>query len=83
MRKQRMWKKDIMRQDDSNKMRDMVQRLRKYRMNEAAQASNSSQNAMISNKAKQVAARTSIQQTQGSNMLIKKENPNRRSYLNK
>lgn len=32
---------------------------------------------------KNIPARTSIQQTQGSNNLIKKETANRRSYLNK
>ena len=87
LRKQRIWKKDFLRQDDFSKMKDMVQRLRKYRTSEAVQAGgggggDSTSNA-ASSKAKAVGARTSIQQTQGSNMLIKKENPNRRSYLNK
>lgn len=61
-------------------MKDMVNRLRKHRTNDTAAAKDSNP---INNKTKQVGARTSIQQTQGSNILIKKENPNRRSYLNK
>ena len=89
VRKQRIWKKDFLRQDDFSKMKDMVQRLRKYRNSEAAQAGGGGASAaantssVASSKAKAVGARTSIQQTQGSNILIKKENPNRRSYLNK
>ena len=79
LRKQRMWKKDILRHDDFGKMKDMVTRLRKHRVNEQAGAKDPSNTS----KSKQVGARTSIQQTQGSNLLIKKENPNRRSYLNK
>lgn len=39
MRKQKMWKKDILRQDDSCKMKDMVNRLRKHRTNEQAGSS--------------------------------------------
>ena len=54
-----------------------MHKLRKHRQNE-----NGSQSAS-NTRVKQVAARTSIQQTQGSNILFKKENPNRRSYLNK
>ena len=67
----------MLRQDDFLRMKDMMHKLRKHRQNE-----NGSQSAS-NTRVKQVAARTSIQQTQGSNILIKKENPNRRSYLNK
>lgn len=58
-------------------MKDIVARLKKTRMNESSNVNGNQ------SKAKQVAPRTSIQQTQGSNILIKKETPNRRSYLNK
>lgn len=97
VKKQRVWKKDMLRQDDFTKMREMVTRLRKHRVNEAA-VKNSGMTAggdggtNISGVAggpgksgKSLPARTSIQQTQGSNNLIKKEagGVNRRSYLNK
>ena len=35
VKKQRVWKKDMLRQDDFQKMREMVVRLRKHRVNEA------------------------------------------------
>ncbi len=35
VKKQRVWKKDMLRQDDFSKMKEMVQRLRKHRVNEA------------------------------------------------
>jgi len=58
MRRQKMWKKDYLRYDDFSKMKDMVQRLRKHRVTETAGATGGNQG-----KSKQVAARTSIQQT--------------------
>jgi hypothetical protein len=53
-----MWKKDILRQDDSSKMRDMVNKLRKHRVNESGGAN--SQNG-VGSKSKSMGARTSIQ----------------------
>lgn len=35
VKKQRVWKKDMLRQDDFSKMKEMVTRLRKVRQNEA------------------------------------------------
>lgn len=100
VKKQRVWKKDMLRMDDFSKMKEMVQRLRKHRVNEAKSTNNNSepttagsQNAggnatsskggAVGQSGKSIPARTSIQQTQGSNNLIKKETANRRSYLNK
>ncbi len=95
VKKQRVWKKDMLRQDDFSKMREMVVRLRKHRQNEAKVSEGGQpQGAAVANKqnaggggpganGKSIPARTSIQQTQGSNNLIKKETANRRSYLNK
>ena len=44
-----MWKKDILRNDDFCKMKDMVQRLRKHRTNEVAGVNSSNP---INSKAK-------------------------------
>lgn len=96
VKKQRVWKKDMLRQDDFTKMKEMVVRLKKVRVNEA-KTSTSGQDSGPGGTAgtasgpgtgkgggKSIPARTSIQQTQGSNNLIKKEaGANRRSYLNK
>jgi hypothetical protein len=38
VKKQRVWKKDMLRQDDFGKMKEMVTRLRKVRQNEAKTA---------------------------------------------
>ena len=87
----------MLRTDDFSKMKEMVTRLRKHRQNEAKSAGaepsggGMGSNAGTSGGAKSggatgkaIPARTSIQQTQGSNNLIKKEaGANRRSYLNK
>lgn len=96
VKKQRVWKKDMLRQDDFTKMKEMVGRLRKVRQNEVkgggnlgggseSGAGNAGAGGMGAGKGgKSIPARTSIQQTQGSNNLIKKETgANRRSYLNK
>ena len=77
-----MWKRDFLRGDDFYKMKDMVSKLKKHRSNEAGGNKEPTTNLNNLNKAKAVGARISIQQTQGSNNLIKKENP-RKSYLNK
>lgn len=42
VKKQRVWKKDMLRQDDFQKMREMVVRLRKHRVNEARSATEGS-----------------------------------------
>lgn len=85
----------MLRLDDFSKMKEMVGRLRKVRQNEAKGGGNvggSESGAGIAGAGgmgagkggKSIPARTSIQQTQGSNNLIKKETgANRRSYLNK
>jgi hypothetical protein len=82
----------MLRQDDFSKMKEMVTRLRKVRVNEQKGTSNNESIGQTSSGAgsaqgkggKSIPARTSIQQTQGSNNLIKKETgANRRSYLNK
>lgn len=87
----------MLRTDDFSKMKEMVQRLRKHRVNEAkgggadgSSTGGGTSGAGAAGKAagagvagKSIPARTSIQQTQGSNNLIKKETANRRSYLNK
>jgi hypothetical protein len=89
----------MLRLDDFSKMKEMVSRLRKHRQNEQKSSagpdpgmsgnggSSASGTAGGSSKGgstgKNIPARTSIQQTQGSNNLIKKETANRRSYLNK
>ena len=97
VKKQRVWKKDMLRQDDFSKMKEMVGRLRKHRQNETkgeiSLGGNGGSGSGPSGSAgaggangkggKSIPARTSIQQTQGSNNLIKKEAANRRSYLNK
>lgn len=98
VKKQRVWKKDMLRMDDFSKMKEMVQRLRKHRVNEAkgnnsepttagsqnaGGAAGGSKGGAVGQSGKSIPARTSIQQTQGSNNLIKKETANRRSYLNK
>jgi hypothetical protein len=97
VKKQRVWKKDMLRQDDFTKMKEMVGRLKKVRVNEAkttagndlglgagASAGGAGGAGVAKATGKSIPARTSIQQTQGSNNLIKKEaGPNRRSYLNK
>lgn len=74
-------------------MKEMVQRMRKHRQNEAKTVASADGpgtagagtiSANVTGKGgKGIPARTSIQQTQGSNNLIKKETANRRSYLNK
>lgn len=70
----------------------MIGRLKKHRVNEAKAdgasgglGGNASGAGTGAGKTggKSLPARTSIQQTQGSNNLIKKETANRRSYLNK
>ena len=94
VKKQRVWKKDMLRTDDFSKMKEMVQRLRKHRVNEVKGAAEGTGGAGGMSGAagktvgagmagKSIPARTSIQQTQGSNNLIKKETANRRTYLNK
>jgi len=96
VKKQRVWKKDMLRQDDFTKMKEMMGRLKKVRVNEAKTLGgggggdmnngglNNGTGAGAGKGSKSIPARTSIQQTQGSNNLIKKETgANRRSYLNK
>jgi len=61
MKKQRMWKKDILRQNDTTQMKDLISKLRKHRQNE-----NGGQNSAVGHKSKALGARTSIQQTQAS-----------------
>lgn len=69
VKKQRVWKKDMLRQDDFSKMREMVTRLRKHRQNEAKSAGgqeglgSASTAAAGKGGAKSIPARTSIQQT--------------------
>ena len=78
VKKQRVWKKDMLRLDDFQKMREMVVRLRKHRVNEARSAEGTSAggsgitNAGIAGSGKSggpggagksIPARTSIQQT--------------------
>ena len=54
-KKQKMWRRDILRTDDTNKMKEIMGRLKKQRKNESGAA-----NPV---KKAQVAAKTSIQQT--------------------
>lgn len=88
-KKQKMWKRDVVRSEDHSKMREMMQKLKKFRVAENANSNNlqiNNQFSNISNNKKNqgmVGARTSIQQTQGSHNLIKKENPYRKSNLSK
>ena len=78
VKKQRVWKKDMLRQDDFQKMREMVVRLRKHRVNEARSAEGTSaggagnanagtagsgKNGGPGGAGKSIPARTSIQQT--------------------
>ena len=79
-----MWKRDLLRYDDSSMMSDMVSKLKKHRSNETNNANN--QNGLgtgQSTKSKAPVTRTSLTQTQASNNLIKKENQPRKSYLGK
>lgn len=70
VKKQRVWKKDMLRTDDFSKMKDMISKLRKHRVNEAnatripaiSDASSGQANA-ASKGGKSIPARTSIQQT--------------------
>jgi len=79
VKKQRVWKKDMLRTDDFQKMREMVVRLRKHRVNEARSAEGNSAGGIGNSNAgstagsnknvgpggagKSIPARTSIQQT--------------------
>ena len=62
-KKQKLWRRDIVRGDDQSKMRELMHKLKKNRVNESSHNTNNNlqPNSGALNKSKPNQARTSIQ----------------------